>query len=176
MKWTDRGLAGSLKKPFHSSGGDDPSMEIELREADLDDMKEIYDWRNHPDVRKNSFSSEPIPWYEHERWFRAKMTDPGTTIYIALFCGEKAGSLRFESFSEGVRVSVMLNPVFTGRGLGPEIIRQGTEKYLREKSPEKPVIAEIRTDNVRSRKAFQKGGFEESHVTYVFTKGKGKWN
>lgn len=35
------------------------------------------------------------------------------------------------------------------------------------KKPNKPIIAEIKKDNIASIKAFQKAGFKGSHVTYV---------
>lgn len=62
----------------------------------------------------------------------------------------------------------MLNPDFLGKGLGSKVIILGTEIFIKEKKPAKPIIAEIKKDNIASVKAFQKAGFKENFTTYVF--------
>lgn len=143
-------------------------LELTLRTVEVEDITDLFEWRNNPEVRKNSFSSKPLSWEEHEKWFKAKAKDPGTTIYVAYNEGKKVGSIRFEEKGDAIKVSVMLNPDFFGKGFGAEVIRLGTNKFISEKRPAVPVIAEIKPDNIASRKAFQKAGFKERHVTYIF--------
>lgn len=80
----------------------------------------------------------------------------------------KIGSIRFESKENPIKTNVMLNLDYIGKGLGAEIIRIGTDRFIKEKSPAKPIIAEIKKENIKSTKAFQKAGFKESCVTHVF--------
>lgn len=141
---------------------------LSLRDANDNDVKDLFVWRNHPEVRKNSFNTNPISWDEHKKWFWTKIKDQNVTIYIAYYRKNKVGSIRFEVKDNVIRVSVMLNPAFLGRGIGSEIIRLGTEKFISEKRPKKSLIAEIKKDNITSIKAFQKAGFKESHCVYVF--------
>lgn len=142
--------------------------ELKFRPVESDDINDLFEWRNHPEVRKNSFSSKPLSWEEHEKWFKEKVKDPGTTIYMVYTEGEKIGSIRFEEKDDAVKVSVMLNPDFFGKGLGAEIIKSGSEKFIREKNCKKPITAEIKKNNIASIKAFQKAGFRESYITLVY--------
>ena len=143
---------------------------IEIREIQDDDINDLFNWRNHPEVRKNFFNTNPISWDEHEKWFKAKIKDSYTSIYIACSGKDKVGSIRFEDKSDVIKVSIMLNPDFLGKGFGSEVIRLGTERFIKEKNPYKPIHAEIKRDNIASLKAFQKAGFEESYLVFVYSK------
>jgi RimJ/RimL family protein N-acetyltransferase len=142
-----------------------------MRPAEIDDIKDLFTWNNHPLARKNSFRSEPIAWDEHKKWFNERMADAKTTIYILCTNDEKLGSVRFEEKRKGIRISVMLNPDYIGKRLGAELIRKGIEKYVKEKKPDQPIIAEVKGDNVSSKKAFLKAGFTEDYVVYKYLSG-----
>lgn len=141
---------------------------ISLRTATEADMADLLAWRNHPETRGASFNTDPITPESHEAWFKRKLASPETLIYIAMSETEKLGTIRFEDNGETIKTSVMLNPAFFGQGLGPKVIAIGTEKYLREKRPAKPIVAEIKTGNTASLKAFAKAGFKESFVTLIY--------
>lgn len=144
------------------------NVDIKLRTIEPHDIDKLFEWRNHPDVRSKSFNTAPILWAEHEQWVKTKINDPYTTIYMA-YCGQNdIGSIRFENKGDAVKVSVMLNPSFVGKGLGAGIIRSAVEKYLSEKNSNKNIIAEIKKDNIASIKAFQKAGFKESYLTLEY--------
>ena len=141
---------------------------INLRKAEIADANEIFEWRNHPDIRKSSFNQELLSWEEHEKWFMAKLKNPDTTAYMAYYGEKKVGTIRFESKESVIKTSVMLNPDFLSKGFGSKVIKLGVEKFIREKRPSKSLIAEIKKDNVASAKAFKKAGYKESHVTYSY--------
>lgn len=144
------------------------NADIKLRTIEPDDIYKLFEWRNHPDIQSKSFNTNPILWVEHEKWFKAKINDPDTTIFMA-YCGENSiGSIRFENKDDAVKVSVMLNPSFIGKGFGTEIIRLAVKKFVSEKKSNKPIIAEIKKDNIASIKAFQKAGFKENYLTFVY--------
>ncbi len=141
---------------------------LKLRNLVASDKNTLFAWRNHHDIRKNFFNMDLISLDEHEKWFKAKSKDPNTTNYLA-HCGEnKIGLIRFEVKDDVIIASVMLNPDFLGKGYGAKVIRLGTEKFVTEKKPDKSIIAEIKKDNVASIKAFQKAGFRERSITYMF--------
>lgn len=155
----------SNKKKRNISG-----TEVKIRKAGISDMADLYKWRNHPETRTNSFNPNSISWDEHEKWFIRRIEDTNTTIYIACSENQKIGSIRFEDKGEAIKVSVMLNPDCSGKGFGSKIIRLGTEKFIKERQPDKPMHAEIKKDNIASLKAFQKAGFEESYSVFVYSK------
>ncbi len=141
---------------------------INLRKAEIADANDIFEWRNHPDIRKSSFNQELLSWEEHEKWFMAKLKDPDTTVYMAYYKKEKIGTIRFESKESVIKTSVMLNPLFLGKGLGSQVIKLGVEEYIKEKKPKKSLIAEIKKENIASQKAFTKAGFKERHIAYIY--------
>ena len=134
------------------------------------DINDLFNWRNHSDVRKNSFNSDLISWDEHEKWFKSKLQDTESVIYIAYYEKTKVGSIRFEDKGDAIKVSIMLNPDFLGKGFGALVIKLGTERFIKEKNPYKPIHAEIKRDNIASLKAFQKAGCEESYLVFVYSK------
>jgi len=140
-----------------------------MRNVESSDIDDLFKWRNHPVIRENSFNTDPISRDEHERWFQEKSKDPNSQIYIACFEDKKIGIVRFDEIGDVIKVSVMLNPGLLGKGLGSEVIRLGTERFISEKKPCKPVIAEIKKNNIASIKAFEKAAFKESHSTFVYT-------
>lgn len=144
---------------------------LDIRTADMRDIKDVFDWRNHPQARKGSFDTNAIPWEQHETWFKKKLQDPLTTIYIFSSGKVKLGSIRFEQKDKGIWVNVMLNPGYVGKKLGSQLIKLATDKYIRENRPDKQIIAEVKTDNVISNKTFLKAGYKESHIVYTFDEG-----
>jgi len=130
-----------------------------LRPATVNDRDQILIWRNNPIARKNSFDNRVIARKEHKEWFNKKVDDPDVKIYIALLEDKKTGVIRFEARDDFIDVHVYLNPDFLGKGLGTELIRQGTTKLFNEMGRERPVIAQTTIGNVASQKAFSKAGY-----------------
>lgn len=139
-----------------------------LRAIEREDINDLFEWRNHPLSRKNSFRPDPIPWEEHEKWFGERLADSRTTIYVLTSNQDKLGSVRFEESEEVIRISAMLNPCHMGKNVGSDLIERGTRKFIQENKPRKPIIAEIKADNRASHKAFSKAGFKEHYVVYIY--------
>jgi len=142
--------------------------EVTIKHAQPSDMAALFEWRNHPDVRRNSFNSSPLAPHEHEEWFKRKLKDPNCYIYMACIGDDKVGSIRFEDIGEAIKTSVLLNPAYCGRGLGSKVITVGTEMFIHDRQTVKPIVAEIKSSNKPSIKAFEKAGFKEEFATYIF--------
>lgn len=136
-----------------------PTEELELRNVSADDMDDLYSWRNHPVVRENSFSIEPLSLEGYRRWFKRKAQSVDTVIYVGYCRDCKIGTIRFEEEPENIKVSVMLNPEYIGKGLGTKCIKEGVRRFMEENRSRKPIMAEIKKDNFASIKAFEKAGF-----------------
>jgi len=141
---------------------------INLRKVEITDINDMFEWRNHPDIRKNFFNQELLSWDEHEKWFIAKLKDPDAAVYMAYYKKEKIGTIRFEANESAIKTSVMLNPLFLSKGLGSQVIKMGVKRFIMEKNPDMQIIAEIKKDNVASVKAFEEAGFEEGPFAYIF--------
>lgn len=148
-------------------------QDIKLIPVTGKDMKILWEWRNYPEVRKNFLNTNPILWEEHELWFNQSIKTPDVKIYIATYKSTKIGVIRYNVDDKNVRVSVNLIPEFFGKGFGTILIKKGTKKFLRETKSIKPVIAQIKKDNVASQRAFAKAGYKmadskENEVTYIY--------
>ena len=132
---------------------------LKIQRASLDDAKDLFEWRNHPDVRKNFFNPAAVSWEEHKNWLKSRLEDQNATIYTVWLADEKIGSVRFELKEGMFKVSVMLNPAFFGQGLGARAIARGVISFVSEQKSQLPIWAEIKPDNVASIKAFAKAGF-----------------
>jgi spore coat polysaccharide biosynthesis predicted glycosyltransferase SpsG/RimJ/RimL family protein N-acetyltransferase len=124
----------------------------------------LWTWANDPDTRAASFSHGAIPWADHERWFAARLADPGCRIFIASPVGSAPagsapiGQIRFERAEAGIVVGVSLAAECRGRGFAAALIAAGAERARRDLSAE-PIVAYVQRDNVRSRRAFLDAGF-----------------
>lgn len=137
------------------------SREIGLRPATADDSRWIWALANDPAVRSASFLSNPIPWADHKKWFAQKIADPHRHLLCALDRNSQPlGSIRFEAGDASTsRISVALNPISRGKGIGSALILAGCE-WLFANSDKSTIHAYIRPSNTASTKAFELAGFD----------------
>jgi RimJ/RimL family protein N-acetyltransferase len=131
---------------------------IDLRSVNEGDCQQIFDWSNDPDVRANSFSTAPIPWADHERWFAKRLQDQNCTFYIGTLAKEAAGQVRFEREDQIAIISVSLDSKMRGRGIAAELLRSATQRFLMENT-DCQVLAYIRPENIGSIRAFSGAGY-----------------
>jgi UDP-2,4-diacetamido-2,4,6-trideoxy-beta-L-altropyranose hydrolase len=132
---------------------------ILLRRARPEDCRLIWKWANEPTIRAVSFSSEPIPWESHVRWFEAKLADPNCLLLIAENGQHKEiGQIRYELQGAEAEVSVSLDPAARGKGYGAAMIAASARDAFA-----RPGIARLRAytkpDNEASIRAFLKAGY-----------------
>ena len=58
------------------------ARDLYLRRAGMADAETLFRWRNDPEVRENSFRTQPIPHEEHIAWLKAALRDAAQEIYI----------------------------------------------------------------------------------------------
>ncbi len=93
---------------------------LTFRRATIDDAKLLYDWRNDPVARENSFAStKEILWEEHITWLSAKLQDDKICIFILLEDNTRPiGQVRFDVFDKVGTVSIVIDPSLRGLGYG----------------------------------------------------------
>jgi RimJ/RimL family protein N-acetyltransferase len=138
--------------------------ELSLRLAGIKDCKLIWRWANDPEVRKNAYNSDPIPWQDHKEWFECKVNSSSSVIYIAEIESKPVGQIRFEIEQSVAAVDVSVSKRMRGEGYGTMIISQGTKKVLEDLKVER-IDAFVKTDNVASRKAFERAGYTVEEET-----------
>lgn len=120
----------------------------------------LWEWRNDPVVRANSFSSNPIPWDEHVSWLREKLVDPHCLIYVVVDEQDiPVGQVRFDTSSEGsAEVAVSIDAKERDRGYGSAALQLACQRVLKEHGIGK-VLALVKEDNKASINAFAMAGF-----------------
>lgn len=155
------------------------SSPLRLRRARQSDALLLWDWANDPEVRANSFSTETITWAVHEEWFRTKLEDNSSKLYIATNpVGEPVGQARFDIDQKRAKLSVAVGKQFRGQGNSRTIIFQAMETLFQEAEVEF-VDAYVKAKNRASLRLFAAAGFTDlgckqvhgnSAVHFVFEK------
>ena len=133
---------------------------LRLRAATLEDCRLLWEWRNDPEVRANSFNPDLIRWDEHVDWFRQKLADPNCLIYVVV--DEEStpiGQVRFDINYEGsAEVDVSIDVKARNKGYGSAALKLACQCAVQEFSVRK-ALAHIKEDNKASISAFAKAGF-----------------
>lgn len=138
-----------------------------LRPTTTADEDLYFRWANDSDVRRQSFSSDPIPLEQHQSWFRGRMHSPNALLRV-LVDGEglPLGQIRFErsdSNPDLALISFSLDQVIRGQGFASELIERGMVDMKRQWGSAVEAYGEVRADNEASSKAFLRAGFIEGH-------------
>ena len=147
-------------------------MKIELRAVDSTDIKKIFEWRNDPGVRANSFQTSEIKWEEHANYWERKLADKTNYSYIIVSEGTSAGLVRLDKKESGeYEVNILIAPEQQGKGIGIAAIAE--TKKIAAGLEIKKLVARVKPGNIPSQKIFEKNGFEKKaenkeHVLYEY--------
>ena len=130
------------------------SVSIDLRPATDDDAELTWRWANDPEVRRQSFSSAPIPWEAHRAWFADRPAD----YVIAEVDGVPVGQVRFAG-DPVAEVGYLLDADARGRGLAAPLLVAAC-RWFRAAHPDTDVVARVKPDNAASIAALDLAGFE----------------
>ncbi len=133
---------------------------VDVRAASLHDSELVWSWRNDPASRANSRSSGLVPLADHELWFAKMLADPNSFMFIGIVENEPIGVVRFDRAKHGdFEVSINLAPERRGCGLGARLLSAACAS-LHSLTPHAAFLAQVRTDNVASRRIFEASRFE----------------
>lgn len=142
-------------------------MEVELRPVRESDLKNIYDWRNDPSVRKNSFSTGKISMEAHLRYWSSRMEDAAKHSFVIVADRLDAGLLRLDQYegeNGAYEVHILVAPEAQGKGIGLAAI--GAAKEEAKKIGIKKLIARVKEGNAASQAVFSKNGFSGGPALY----------
>jgi len=134
---------------------------IHLRRAMPEDCDKVWQWRNHPSVRRFSADTKKINLQSHREWFQRVLKSRKQVLLIALRSEEEVGVLRFDTDPKTrvATISIYVKPGKHHRGIGTEMMKAG-EVWLREKRPSiRKIVAAVRKDNAVSTRLFSQAGF-----------------
>ncbi|WP_242927150.1 UDP-2,4-diacetamido-2,4,6-trideoxy-beta-L-altropyranose hydrolase [Pontibacter vulgaris] len=132
---------------------------MKLRLVNEQDLMLLYNWANDPEVRRNSFNTEPILLENHTRWFNIKLADPLSALYLATIGDDPAAHIRFDFKSETAVLSYLISEKYRGKGLGHIVLLKGIKKLQQDKPGIKQIEGLVQKSNPASVRAFEKAGF-----------------
>jgi RimJ/RimL family protein N-acetyltransferase len=137
-------------------------VSLTLRQATVADADLLRAWRNDPGTLAASWEREPVEPAGHVRWLSGVLADPNRHLLVAEEGARPVGQVRFDGGDDGAwLISVAIAPEERGRGLGSELIRAGVA-WLCERDGGARVLAQVRTGNEQSLRAFDRAGFERT--------------
>jgi UDP-2,4-diacetamido-2,4,6-trideoxy-beta-L-altropyranose hydrolase len=153
--------AKRVAEVLHPSG----ARALNVRAANENDLLIYFNWVNDPEVRQHSLDQEPVSLAGHTEWFRRRLGDSETQLYLLEAFGLPAGQIRFQRVGKDTRIAYSLDGRFRGRGWGAELVRLGMQRLLEQSQDAgRRFIAEVKTDNPASAAIFRKLGFDEEYV------------
>ncbi len=134
---------------------------LKLRRACQEDCQLLWEWSNDPEVRAVSFSSEPIPWEDHVKWFQSRLNSPHSIFYIGVDINELSiGQIRYDIKGNEAIISICIDRKYRNQGYGCNLIILGCKKMFIESSVT-VIHAYIKAQNQPSIKAFRRAGFQK---------------
>ncbi len=135
---------------------------ISVRPATTDDCRRYWEWANDPVVRAASFTTAPIPWEQHVKWFGARLAERVPLYVVVGDGGALLGQVRFDPQPDGAfAVGISLDVAARGRGWAAPALRAGCDALRRDR-PSALIVAYVRAENAPSLSAFVRAGFRST--------------
>jgi UDP-2,4-diacetamido-2,4,6-trideoxy-beta-L-altropyranose hydrolase len=139
-------------------------LSLEIHKATIGNAKVIFNWINDPVVRAQSYNSAMIPWESHFSWYKKKINDKKSFMYLIYLNKKVIGQARFEVREREATISYMLSEAHRGKGLGKIILKMAVMNLIKEARNVRKVIGYVKQNNMASRKSFQHFGFVEKNT------------
>ena len=134
---------------------------LDLRVATMRDADTLFAWRNDPLTLACARSTAIVPRDDHDRWMKFNVVF-GYPEHIVLIADSEFGSVgvvRFDAVKGDLlsyEASITVSPKHRGNGVARGILHTACG-YMSEYT----IRADIRKDNIASRKTFERCGFRE---------------
>lgn len=145
---------------------------IRLRALERDDLKQLRDWRNDPEIFSRVREYRYLNMENQEYWFNSLIEDyqtvmfgiqHGTTFQSISLIGV-CGLINIDWIGRKAEVSIYIgDKEYRQKGLGIEILN-ALAKYAFEECNLNRLWAEVFDSNQASRRLFIKAGYEEEGV------------
>jgi UDP-2,4-diacetamido-2,4,6-trideoxy-beta-L-altropyranose hydrolase len=134
--------------------------QLRLREARAQDAELFFAWANEAQVRRQSLNSAQIRWIDHQQWFRSKLGDSRSRMYVMEAKSLPVGQVRFDIADGEARIDYSIDAPFRGRGWGRSVIALGIRRLIEGQR----IIfrGDVKASNPASSAVFARLGFHES--------------
>ena len=138
---------------------------LRVRPATTEDAQLLLDWRNDPEARSRSRSSEVIDLESHLAWLGGTLASPDRHLLVVETAeGTPVATTRYDRLApaeDGDRweVSISVAPGMRGQGLGGATLHASDEWLHATEPGAAAVVAHVRPDNTSSRRLFLRSGY-----------------
>lgn len=138
---------------------------LTFRKTTLADVKLYFDWTNDPIVREQSYNSTIIDFENHKKWFESKVEDD--SCMLLLFQNEEkinVGQIRIQKENKcQALIGISIAAKHRGKGYAREMLVLASDYFL-EINKGYLINAYIKEQNISSKQAFEKAGFEFQNI------------
>ncbi|MDT0645912.1 GNAT family N-acetyltransferase [Zunongwangia sp. F260] len=137
-------------------------MKVRLRKIYYGDVEMLFNWRNHPAIRQNSFDTSKLSMAGHKEWFVNVLNNDDIITYILEIGEIPVGVIRFDVEGQILaKINYFIDPSQQGKGYGSKILALGVKRVFKENSALKKVYGLVLKDNLASIKIFKKLSFDK---------------
>lgn len=142
--------------------------EYVLRKATLEDTDFLFELRNDPTVREQSFQTDKIQYEDHKKWLDQKLKTNYVRIFILEYQNEKIGQVRvdIDEKKKSGNISYAVKREWRRKGLGTWMLKSA-EKML-DDIVLMELIGEVKRENIASQKVFRRLGYDEKKTDYGY--------
>lgn len=134
---------------------------LNFRPVSEADAELLFAWANDPETRKQSFSTEQIPWEEHIKWLRGSLQREGRKLLLCMHGDKPVGVVRFDAEKPDLaEISYTVAPGERGRGYGQMMLRLAEAECTEDV---RTLKAEVKRDNAASAAIFRALGYKECY-------------
>ncbi len=135
------------------------AVRLVLRPATCADSALLWRWRNDPATRAASLNTTEVGEREHVQWIEDTLARPDRRLYVGIVGERPVATARLDIENDAATVSVTVAPEQRGSGLGTALVRAVSDEAFAT-TPVQRLVAVVKRDNVASRRAFARAGFE----------------
>jgi len=139
---------------------------VEIRRANEQDSRNLFDWRNHPAIRVISRNIAPIAWEDHQRWFADVMANPDRELFIGSIDDRPIGVVRFDKEAAVAEISIYLVPEGGFNGQGRNLLLAAEQWLKNNRSDIKSIRAGVLGENEASKKLFLGANYQVHMIEY----------
>ncbi len=130
---------------------------LTYRRAEIKDLQLYFDWANETGVRQQSLNQTSIAIEDHSNWFRNKLQNENSILYLFYMGQEAVGQVRFEIEDATAIINYSLDVNMRGKGLGKRMLKLAMQTIMKESIGEINAFSGVvKKDNIPSRKIFEK--------------------
>lgn len=135
---------------------------LTARAATEADASLLMKWRNDPETRRWSRTTEQVDPEGHRAWLRRSLANDNRLLLVVEDDAGPVGTVRWDYDADVWEVSVTVAPERRGTGLAGPLLAAGEAALRGRVQPPVPLLAIVHEDNEASNRLFARAGYELS--------------